>query len=67
MPIKQVFITVALYILRSDMVISSGVLFLYRIISLILDFLFYNIMLRVVPLMSVKNYVGILIGNALIL
>jgi hypothetical protein len=47
------------------MEIPPEVLLLLRILLAILGFLFFHMKLRIVLSMSVKNYVGILMGFAL--
>ena len=51
--------------LKSGMVIAPEVLLLYRIVLVILGFLFFHIKLSIILSLSVKNCVGILMGIAL--
>ena len=55
----------SLYSLKSGMVIPSEVLLLLRIVFAILGFLLFWMKLRIALSISVRNYVGILMGIAL--
>ena len=62
----DIFITIALwYILRSGMVISWAILLLLGIVFAILGFMLFQINLRIAFSISVKEWVGIVMGIAL--
>ena len=62
----DIFITIALwYILRSGMVISRAILLLLGIVFAILGFMLFQINLRIAFSISVKEWVGIVMGIAL--